>query len=249
METLRINDEDPVNRDYPGNIGKVAWWLALPHLSGGPTWTDLLGNSKGTLTSMGNANNGWRGTSRPGGFGEMLFDGTAGNIAAGRPSALVGGFPAGITVACWVKLSTTSSALREFIRLNGSFILRTYDTLTNAPEFASWNGAGAGTLTRTPGTSGSLPAGQWSHVLATNNGANAKIYVNGNQNASATTLGSGAIPASSNSVFIGTTESGGEFLPGSLDSIEVWSRALSGPEAKAAYDQSILGYPDALNYY
>lgn len=45
----RLDTFNPVNRGHPLNQGKVAWWMVLPHLMGGPNWPDLMSGQKGSL--------------------------------------------------------------------------------------------------------------------------------------------------------------------------------------------------------
>jgi hypothetical protein len=39
-----ITLRDPIAK-HPLNVGRVAWWLGLPGLTGGPKWFDLMGLS------------------------------------------------------------------------------------------------------------------------------------------------------------------------------------------------------------
>jgi hypothetical protein len=75
---LPVFGPDPVNRAHPLNDGLVTWWLTLPPTDGGLRWYDLLGLNHGTLANFG-AGFGWRGTTRPGGFGQLTFDAAAGS--------------------------------------------------------------------------------------------------------------------------------------------------------------------------
>lgn len=65
----------PLNPSHPLAQRLLAWWLVTPRLSGGPQWYGLLGQYQGTLVNFGSGT-GWQPTGRPGGFGEMRFDGS-----------------------------------------------------------------------------------------------------------------------------------------------------------------------------
>src|SRR5438105_8727398 len=80
MIRSRIYTPAPLKRQHWLAVGLQAWHIALPWRMAGGTWYDLAKVSKGTLTTMGNANNGWRSTTRQGGFGAVLFDGSAGYV-------------------------------------------------------------------------------------------------------------------------------------------------------------------------
>ena len=74
MTRPMINLADPVNRSHPHNRGLVSWWMALPGLTGGSKFTNLLGRHHGSLTNMNPATD-WVGTTRPGGWGALDFSG------------------------------------------------------------------------------------------------------------------------------------------------------------------------------
>src|SRR5271170_655703 len=76
--TAPIDYQHPLNTASNLNVGRLAWWLALPNLSGGSKIWDLNGLYPGTLTSMGNSSNGWlSGRFSPGAISQsLLFDGS-----------------------------------------------------------------------------------------------------------------------------------------------------------------------------
>src|SRR4051794_12692902 len=97
-----VNLLDPADRLHPLNRGKVAWWLALPGLMGGPRWRDLIGMDDGVLTN-GPA---WKPTTRPGGWGQLDF--SASHVAVADAPALR--VAAGdLTIGAWVHPITLPS--------------------------------------------------------------------------------------------------------------------------------------------
>jgi hypothetical protein len=96
---------DIVDRRHFLNLRREAWWLCVPHLYGGRQLYDLMGSNHGTLTSMNNANNGWRPPQRPGGWGHILCDGSAGYVDCG---AVLSGTYSNLTIAGWMARDATN---------------------------------------------------------------------------------------------------------------------------------------------
>lgn len=77
-----------LNKNHPLNIGKVAWWLIRPDNYGSNRLIDIVGQNHGTLTNMTTAASGWRGTTRLGGLGSLLFDGVDDYVNCGSSRTL-----------------------------------------------------------------------------------------------------------------------------------------------------------------
>src|SRR5690349_1214055 len=103
-----IDIQNPINQDHPLNHGRVAWWLTLPGLEGGKYLYDLCGRSPGTLTNMTTTSSGWRGTTRPGGYGHLLFDGSNDVVNMTVPSQTTTGF----TATAWFYTDPTLTGFR-----------------------------------------------------------------------------------------------------------------------------------------
>ncbi|MAZ62159.1 MAG: hypothetical protein CMB18_02535 [Euryarchaeota archaeon] len=72
----------------------------------------------------------------------------------------------------------------------------------------------------------------WNHVVATFDGTTAKIYLNGQLEASSTSVNSGLL-SSNEPVYVGTRSGGGgvlSFLDASIDEVRIYNRALSQSE-------------------
>lgn len=222
----------PVNSRHPLNRGRVAWWLTVPGIYGGRQWFDLCGLHHATLTSM-TTGEGWRASTRPGGFGAMLFNGTNGHYALISSIAS----PAAFTMALWVNsssIATSQVALCVGSSINLHFIelvtskIRGYDNTNNID--------GATTL----------QSNTWYRVIFTSTGAVGSVYLNGVLDGQLTSA-PGAVAA--DEATIGNYRSGFATFPviGFLDDVCLWNRALSAVEIKADYDLSRLGYPGVLN--
>jgi hypothetical protein len=144
-----------------------------------------------------------------------------------------------ITISVWVKTSNTppqfpSQSMRLVDKATGgtgdSYMLDLFQT--DKVRFLVGNN-GANTLPSTINYSEDLY-----NVVATHNGASAKIYINGVLN-SETTI-SGQTPANSNPLRFGADSFlSGAFFKGSLDDIAIWNRALTPQEITQLYNQGI----------
>ena len=250
----QINTFDPVRRSHPLNQGCVAWWLTLPHSQGGGTWYDLMGSYPASLVAMNNANNGWRSTTRPGGFGEVLFDGSAG-YAQCRSSAILTG-KSNWAIAAWVKSTAATTPGRPIYCETAA---TGHDTL----KMASFLGGGhlsfsiiyANDANNVIQLYGNNPYddGNWHRGVVVFSGTLFSVFFDGRLDVT--------MSWSNANTFTNTVESRigsdaavpADRFGGSIDSVKLWtgnSLALSSPAAFAAfdYDQSRRGDPDTLNY-
>lgn len=225
---------DPVNRSHPLNRGRVAWWLTTPGLEGGGAWPDLMGLCPLTLTAMGNASNGWRGSTRPGGLGHLLTDGAGGRAVSSAAALKVGG--GAFSVALWVNRSGPGTVISN--EPTGGFRV---DSVGNYRFILFTAGGGVAGIA---GAAGSA-VGIWNRVVATSDGTTATIYLDGVATTGAITSPSGA----TNSLTLGSGGGTSLAFPGSIDDVSIWSRCLSAAEVVADLDLSRRGYPGALNRY
>lgn len=197
------------------------------------TSTDRSGNGNdGTLTSMN------RKTSVDGGaLGQALtFDGSGSFIDLGKPSSL--SLTGGISVSAWIKPNaTTCAGYCDIVANYDSGGLTAQYELTVHSGTLVFDAASSGTYENDTSTF-SLSPGVWYHVVAVRDAANTatQIYVNG----SATTVnrvGSVTVPSAG----FGRTAIGragdftGQYFPGIIDDVRIYSRALSAAEVKQLY--------------
>jgi hypothetical protein len=78
---------------------------------------------------------------------------------------------------------------------------------------------------------GKLTANQWTHVAATYDGSQMRLYVNGAQVASRTA--SGPLEVNANALRMGGNTYGTEYFNGRIDEVRIYSRALSPAEIQA----------------
>ena len=89
---------------------------------------------------------------------------------------------------------------------------------------------------------------EWNHVLVTHTGdnvenANTKIYVNGEQMATAET-GSGTTNTAEGVGYIGRYSGGGQFANGLIDEFRSYNRVLDSNEVKEQYNREVSNYYD-----
>lgn len=221
MRSGAINLGNPVSSS-PLNRGLVGWWLALPQRMGGLRFLDLCqpGNH-GTLT---NGPTWSSAAGRPGGFGSLSFDGI--NDYVTIPAISLTNTH---TVSAWVRLDAAGSYPMILTSAAGPdlrfFVANRY------PMY------GANTVYAVAAT-----LGEWNHYLATSNGTNTALYLNGTSVATSVVDGT----TRSGTINIGR-RSDGFYLTGGIDDVRLWDRTLSADEARAAYNDSRTGYPQTLN--
>ncbi|MBO6587315.1 MAG: T9SS type A sorting domain-containing protein [Gracilimonas sp.] len=98
-------------------------------------------------------------------------------------------------------------------------------------------------------TNTSIPANQWTHVAATYNGADMKIYVNGALDNSKSVTRSVGLNA--NDLLIGGPDAlNGNFYSGELDEIRIWNAARTDAEIADHFYTELLGdHEDLIAYF
>jgi hypothetical protein len=234
----RIDLGRPVNGRHPLNRGRVAWWLALPGLTGGRQWYDLLGRYPAALSNV--PADAWRGTARPGGWGAVGRSANAvdtAGVSVALPSM------ADVTLAFWLWYSPVAF-YRVFAPL--------WTDIGGTKQFGFQPSAdGSGNLTARIYvgyflySGAAIPAGTWTHVAIVRSGSTAFIYQNGIQ-----TLSQAGVDTTAVSGTLGVVLGEGTSNPQTvqqLDDVAVYSRALSAADVFGLYDLSRRGYPGVLN--
>lgn len=127
-----------------------------------------------------------------------------------------------ITIATWVHALDWASNRRILQKGDGD---NQYRLLAENGELV-WDIATVGRL-----EIALPPANQWFHLAATYNGTRMRIFINGVP--AGTLAAAGAIPATTNPLYLGTKTPGsiaGDHLNGSLDDLRLYSRALTATE-------------------
>ena len=222
-----------IEADYPLNSGSVAWWLAIPHWTGGNSWRDLVGNNHGNLTGM-TATTGWRGTTRPGGWAEVKFGGAQRVLTPSPVSHKIG--TGDFTIAAWVNLASTAAGYTNAIFSVGTYAPSLYGALTGS-EF--------GLFLATDCPSGKvLVANRWTHLVVSRKSGSVASYADGRRTPT-TTTNNGSIADAA--VTIGADSAGGGSpMNAGADDIRLWSRAFTDTEVGELFEASSSGYRRGL---
>ena len=78
-------------------------------------------------------------------------------------------------------------------------------------------------------------AGEWNHFIGLYNGAEVKLYVNGNTTPVSNTGATGTIQTTTTNVKVGSSDYN-EHLEGGVDEVAIWNRALTDSEIEQVYN-------------
>lgn len=188
----------------------------------GTAWSDISGKGSNATLANGatyNSNN----------LGSIVLDGSNDYITWG--SANMSNFTSGVTLDCWVYISSSSSS---WIRLFDFGAGQATDNLVFCRNSSStsldlyiFQGSSAYTLSATNG----LVFNTWVNYTATANGANWYIYRNGVQIA---TMASSVLPlnVTRNSNFIGRSNWPDPYLNGNVSVAAIYNKALTAAEVQ-----------------
>lgn len=228
------------NRSCPAVSGPIGWWKFDE--SSGTAATDSSGNGyNGVVTS------GTWGSGKVG--GALLFNGSTTVSVSLSAGFYLGGLP--YSIAFWVKDDTPASSL------NGNYhrIVSWYDEskyiqvgLANkvSPDvnriFYIFENGSDGWPNQV--TKGNAAIG-WHHVVATSDGTNFNMYLDGAlSNGGAGAFSSSSIVTTANistaTLFMGQRGDNARYLNGSLDDFRIYNRAISAAEVSSLY---ALGSP------
>jgi hypothetical protein len=229
----RLNLRRVFNRHHWHNQGKVAHWLVLPGLDGGRQWFDPWGSYHGTLTSMITSSSGWRGTTRPGGWGHLLGNGTDSYVIVGLNLLRVPG-----SVCMWVRLNSRGSSDGQPVLVHSNNAYWGVHGTSGFLEFfnASWRVA----------SSGAIGVGEWHRVGISVASAGTAMYLDGAQVYSSSL----AMTATATTSSIGARTdqlSSPRTVDGAYDDVCFYSSAQPANFFAADNDLSRGGYPGVLN--
>jgi len=182
-------------------------------LQGGATWTsDCVGNTA------------------------IEFDGSGDDAITAQPFSPPATVTAGVsllndleqfTLAGWIRPNNVTPEISLF----GQYDLIELGISNQYNKIVLDTNAG-GTVVAT----GYLPIGKWSHVAATGNGVEMKLYINGNEVASG---GSATADYGNNSEVFkigeGVLESNDDYFDGRVDDVRIFSRAMCPEEIRRLY--------------
>ena len=245
---MYLDTQNPVNRRHPLARSLAVWYLSVPTWMGGPKWWDLFAGNHGQLRGMNNTNNGWRSTTRPGGFGSLLFDGTSGFVDTPNSAQINGITNSIVSVMAWINFpSLPNPGPTIFSVWDGTlgYQLVINKVTATTGNLLGWSDTGHSVIGVNV-----LNANIWYHVAGVWDGTNNYLYVNGVFDTSAART----FRASTLDSQIGIQANGaggtGTSFPwkGNIDDVRIYNRPLSALDVQDAYHNSKLGYPGLLNY-
>jgi hypothetical protein len=157
------------------------------------------------------------------------------NDYVSMPSGVVSSLT-NFSIATWVRLDSISNWSRVFDFGTGTTVnmfLTPQNGSTGAVRFAITT-SGNGSEQQITGSS-ALPTGTWTHVAVTKSGNTGRLYVNGSQvgSNSSMTLSPSSL-GSTNQNWIGRSQySADPYLDGQVDDFRIYNRALSSSEVNA----------------
>jgi Ca2+-binding RTX toxin-like protein len=170
--------------------------------------------------------------------GALLFDGVDDVVTVQDSASL--DLTGGMTIEAWVNPSVVDglNGWETVVLKEGAEARVCCSNLLSYALYAHDAAAGPAGYIRTAGldqgthTTPAIPAGAWTHLATTYDGANLRIYVNG---ALAATRGvTGDIEVGVGALRIGGNKAfPGEFFSGLIDEVKVYNRALSAAEITA----------------
>jgi Concanavalin A-like lectin/glucanases superfamily len=227
-----------VDRSAPTAQGLVGWWRVLPGLSGAPLWYDLMGRFPATLTNMTTTGSGWAPTTRPGGQGEVRFDGVNDYCATATSIAL---YPAQFSLLAWVKRTATGLDYQLMIGNGGT--LREFRVRSTGA--LAWYFTGTSYGYDHPAGNALIPLNTWTHVAWTySSGGSAlgRAYINCVEDFTDSGGGAGGPFSSNQPVVFGAASSGTtDRFSGVMDDVRVYNRVLAPAELCTVMRQSQRG--------
>lgn len=238
--------------------GLMGWWRGVPGLTGADRFYDLIGRQDAILSNMGfGTTSGWAPSDRLGGTAHVAFDGVD-DYAAAPDSNTAYAFPdTTFTVMLWFRATTFTGAtylvskrLAGATGTDGGWFIRLDDTGTlSARILNSGNVAAADRAT----ISTTMLDGTWRHaaVLFTTNTTttalnDVALYIGGvlNQDVRTQTSDFPYLPCTCPLTFGAlSNQAAGSFVPGAIDDVRIYSRALSVAEIGEVVRLGPLGDP------
>jgi hypothetical protein len=225
----------PVDSNASLRKGLVGQWIAQPPMMGGVTWWPQVGQDKGTLVGMITADAGWKPTARPGGAGEMRFDGSDDRVTVGITGAVA--HLNAFSVCLWFR--STSTAVQQLYTESSSpwpDMMLALNWNAGMVSFNNYDFNGSDGIEAFATPPFPVESGIWQHVCAVQfSKSSAQLYVNGLMRANSTGF-LGTFPPTARA--FGARSGGGNYMAGSLDDIRVYTRPLSASDVAQLYAQS-----------
>jgi hypothetical protein len=151
-----------------------------------------------------------------------------------------------ITVEAWAKSNTpTWNNYGNLVSKRNAFILSPVQGSKDI-TFYIHNGTNWSLVNYTPGSNFDIT--QWHHYAGTYDGANLRLYVDG-QEAKVAQVNAGAINVDSGVLIIGNDDGQNRYFNGKIDEVRIWNTARSAEEIQSNYAQQLTGNETGLVGY
>jgi len=200
---------------------------------GGSTVADASGNNNtGTLSGGVSWTTGGR-------FGNALvFNGA--NLVSIPPDRSLD-LTTAMTLEAWVypTVAPTNWTTVLMKEQSDEFVYTLYSGSSSSQPYALINTGNSAATEQGTFASTTLPVNTWSHLAATYDGANVRLYVNGVLMGSQPA--SGSIAASNGTLVLGGNNVWGEYFTGLIDEVRIYNRALSMTEIQDDMNTAVAG--------
>ena len=210
------------NTATPGLVAS----LGFNEGSGTTTFDSSGANNNGTLT-----NATWAAAGKFG--GALSFNGTSSWVTVADAASL--DLTNGMTLEAWVNPTALSGWRTALLKETAAGLSYALYANNNTPNPAVTVQIGGGDRTAS-GTS-QVPTNTWTHLAATYDGAQLRLYVNGTLAGSRAQTGN--MTVSSAPLRIGGNAVWSEFFAGLIDEVRVYNRALSAAEIQADMNAAV----------
>jgi hypothetical protein len=217
---------------YDYNRGKPVGWWKMDEGEGISVYDYSGNNNTGTMTTMDPPND-WV----TGKYNKALdFDGSNDNVNIPDPASGVLDFGTNdFSVATWFKTTgdgNLDSIADKYTGGGGSgYILGTC-----SGNLCAYVGSGGVTV-----TGSAVNDGNWHHGVIVRNGDNARLYLDGRLNNSATGV-SGNSASSNGSLYLGIETGNAYAFPGQIDDVRVYNYALTAQQVKQVMNDGAVRY-------
>jgi Concanavalin A-like lectin/glucanases superfamily len=237
----------PVNWQSPINYGLVGWWWTIPQFMGGLVWRDLTARHNaprlGTLATWSPAYN------HRGGQASLNFGGasycSAGDYTAGGDPFAIGAND--FSVCCWVRptsVSTYQIAIGRDDDATHRDLILGFGSTSGCILYMTGRSVPGGASPKQSGNV--MSSGVWQHIGAQRIGTALTLWFNGTNVYTGTDTETGVVNQATS---LGRRNFSGfpQYYTGRMNDVR-YHKGAGCPTVKAIYEQSILGYPNALNY-
>jgi hypothetical protein len=218
----------------------AGWWLVTPH-TGNAYWGDVLRRRVGVTTGASAGSGVQRGTTRPGGLGEMVYDGVG--VSTTLPD-LLDNAPT-LSLSCWVRapLTNTRQALITKSTDYSSSAPGWYLVIHSSNLVGLWVVQDASNYFGVNGLT-SVTDGAWHHVVGVvSDWGTLALWLDGvPETTEPSSVGTVSTISTSEPVRLGTFGNGTDPFQGGMDDVHLYNTVLTPAEIQTLRHDPRQGY-------